>query len=66
MPKKEALMVLNEIELHAIVGDCPYIVQYIDSFIQDTRVNIIMEYCSMGDLQGHLQQRVKNKTPLDL
>lgn len=29
----------------------PYIVTYIDSFISDTKVNIIMEYCENGDIQ---------------
>jgi serine/threonine protein kinase len=28
----------------------PYIVTYIDSFISDTKVNIIMEFCEHGDL----------------
>lgn len=30
--------------------DSPYIVGYLDSFIEDTNINIIMEFCQHGDL----------------
>jgi serine/threonine protein kinase len=29
----------------------PYVVGYIDSFISNEKVNIIMEFCEGGDLQ---------------
>lgn len=33
----------------------PYIVKYYDSFVQDnTKINIIMEYCEHGDLHSYL------------
>lgn len=38
----------------------PYIVSYIDSFISDTKVNIIMEYCDHGDLESYLLNKAKN------
>ena len=49
MPKEIALEQLIEIELLGEL-DSPYIVGYFDSFIEDTKINIIMEYCSNGDL----------------
>ena len=40
----------------------PYIVQYIDSFIEDNNLNIIMEYCNGGDLNQFL--KLQSKKPL--
>ena len=40
---------MQEIELLAIL-ESPYIVGYLDAFIEDTRINIMMEYCHNGDL----------------
>jgi NIMA (never in mitosis gene a)-related kinase len=37
----------------------PYIVAYIDSFVSDTKVNIIMEYCEHGDLQSFIINKQK-------
>ena len=50
MPKREALQALNEIDVHGQIADHPYTVKYHDSFISDTKVNIVMEYCPNGDL----------------
>jgi serine/threonine protein kinase len=44
MPKEIALEQLMEIELLGEL-DSPYIVGYLDSFIEDTNINIIMEFC---------------------
>ena len=41
----------------------PYIVQYIDSFVCDTKVNIVMEFCDSGDLQTFIQTKSKTKHP---
>jgi serine/threonine protein kinase len=58
MPKKEALQAMNEIEIHGQLSESPYIVKYIDSFISGAnKVNIVMEYCSGGDLQSMLRNR---------
>lgn len=57
MPKREALQALNEIEIHARLANSPYIVKYYDSFISGTKVNIIMEHCPNGDLQGLLRTK---------
>ena len=37
----------------------PYIVSYINSFVSDTKVNIIMEYCEQGDLQSFIFNKQK-------
>lgn len=44
MPKEIALEQLMEIELLGEL-DSTYIVGYLDSFIEGTNINIIMEYC---------------------
>lgn len=44
MPKEVALEQLMEIELLGEL-ESPYIVGYYDSFIESTKINIIMEYC---------------------
>jgi NIMA (never in mitosis gene a)-related kinase len=37
--------------------DCPNIVKYHDSFVSDdTKINIIMEYCEHGDLHSYLKK----------
>jgi NIMA (never in mitosis gene a)-related kinase len=37
--------------------DSPYIVRYYDSFISNnSRVNIVMEYCDQGDLHKFLKK----------
>ena len=35
----------------------PFVVGYIDSFISDKKVNIIMEFCENGDLQSYLDTK---------
>jgi len=35
----------------------PFIVQYVDSFIEDSALVIIMEYCSEGDLSSHIKKK---------
>ena len=45
-----------EIELLAEL-ESPYIVGYLDAFIEDTRINIIMEFCSNGDLQSYIKRQ---------
>jgi NIMA (never in mitosis gene a)-related kinase len=38
----------------------PFIVQYVDSFIEDSSLVIIMEYCSEGDLTSHIKKMKAN------
>lgn len=37
--------------------ESPYIVAYYDSFIEDNRINIIMEFCQHGDLESFLKRQ---------
>jgi serine/threonine protein kinase len=46
---------LGELESTFIVG-------YYDSFIQDTMINIIMEFCQNGDMQSFIKRQ--NGKPL--
>ena len=49
---------IEEIELLKNL-DSPYVVGYIDSFIDsDLSINIILEYCPGGDLQTHIVKTV--------
>lgn len=49
---------LEEIELLRTL-DSPYVVGYVDSFIDiDLSINIILEYCPGGDLQTHIVKTV--------
>lgn len=60
MTEKESLAAIEEIELH---GRCnsPYIVKYYDSFLDNMgRINIVMEYCSNGDLHTYLSNRTRH------
>ena len=49
MPEKYGLKALDEIKI-MINLNSPYIVQYIDSFIIDQEINIVLEYCDNLDL----------------
>lgn len=40
---------IQEVQLMARLNS-PYVVKYYDSFIEDSRLHIIMEYCEKGDL----------------
>ena len=55
VPKQAALEAIQEVELLAQI-DSHFIVGYIDSFIHDTKINIIMEYCQHGDLSKLIQK----------
>ena len=55
LPEKVALEALKEIELMYTL-DSPYIVQYIDSFVENDMVNIIIEYCPCGDLNAAIEK----------
>jgi len=50
MSKEQGLGAMQEIELMGEI-DCPYIVCFLDAFIVDTKINIVMEHCQHGDLQ---------------
>ena len=56
MQKDSAMEALIEIELLADF-DCHFIVGYFDSFIVDTQINIVMEYCQHGDLNSYIKKQ---------
>lgn len=56
MPKEIALEQMMEIEMMGEL-DSQFIAAYLDSFIEDTKINIIMEYCQNGDLQSFIKRQ---------
>lgn len=56
MQKEGAFEALNEIELLRTI-DSQFIVGYFDSFIVETKINIVMEYCHYHDLHGVIKKQ---------
>lgn len=56
LEKDGALEALNEIDLLRTI-DSHFIVGYYDSFIVDTQINIVMEYCQNHDLHGLIKKQ---------
>lgn len=54
--KENAIEALMEIDLMARL-DSHFIVGYFDSFIEDTKINIVMEYCQHSDLCSHIKKQ---------
>lgn len=52
--EKEQLEAVHEVHVMAAM-DSPFVVRYYDSFIDDGKLCIIMEYCEKGDLQKVLK-----------
>jgi serine/threonine protein kinase len=40
-----------------------YIVGYVDAFIHESRVSIVMEYCENGDLESYIRGRQEKPLP---
>lgn len=55
VPEKVGMEALNEIEIMGSL-DSPYIVGYIDSFIADQKIHIVLEYCAVGDLNSLVEK----------
>ena len=49
MPENKALEAFTEIETMQKL-DNPFVVGYIDSFTEGMNINIVMEFCTGGDL----------------
>ena len=43
-----------------------YIVSYLDSFIDDQKINIVLEYCPLGDLNTMIFDENKSNHQFDL
>lgn len=56
LPKEGAFEAMQEIATLAAL-DSHFIVGYMDSFIDDTSINIIMEYCQHGDLSTCIKKQ---------
>jgi len=61
LPKEAAFEALQEIELLAEL-DSPFIVGYLDAFIVESQINIVMEYCQHGDLCNLIKKQNGKKT----
>ena len=51
VPHEVGIEALKEIETMQTL-DSPYVIGYYDSFIQDQKINIILQFCPYGDLNG--------------
>lgn len=56
VPEKVGIEALNEIEIMGSL-DSQYIVGYIDSFIADQKIHIVLEYCAVGDLNSLVEKQ---------
>jgi serine/threonine protein kinase len=51
VPEQIGHEALAEIEMMCML-ESPYIVGYFDSFIDDQKINLVIEYCPNGDLNS--------------
>lgn len=71
--KKVALGMLNEEEQEKALREVellrslkhPNVVEYVDSFIEDEMLHIVMEYCEGGDLAAQLKAHKKRGAHVD-
>lgn len=56
MTLDESMKALEEIQFMGQLSS-PYIVKYIDSFVEDNGIHIVMEYCELGDLLKNITKR---------
>jgi NIMA (never in mitosis gene a)-related kinase len=65
VPDHIGLEAMQEIEIMQLM-DSPYIVGYLDSFIDGQKINIVLEYCPMGDLNSLVEkQKIAGKPFVD-
>ena len=53
---------INEVKILASL-DSPYIVKYYDSFVEDKKLHIVMEYCDKGDLSQAIRSQMGRFLP---
>ena len=53
---------INEVKILASL-DSPYIVKYYDSFVEDKKLHIVMEYCDKGDLSQAIRNQMGRFLP---
>lgn len=59
MTREQAFVAMEEISMLGSLSS-PFIVSYIDSFVSGTKVNILMEFCELGDLQSLIMCKVRS------
>ena len=64
MSKREQEEAYNEVRVLASLSS-PYVTRYFDSFMEDTKLHIVMEFCTMGTLHGYLKGRKGMLVPED-
>lgn len=60
MSRAEQIDAIGEVKLLADMHS-PYVVRYLDSFISPDSLNIVMEFCNYGDVQGLLKKAKTKK-----
>ena len=55
VPDSVGMEAMQEIEIMQLM-DSQYIVGYLDSFIDGQKINIVLEYCPMGDLNSLVEK----------
>mmetsp|Transcript_13612 Transcript_13612/g.20477 ORF Transcript_13612/g.20477 Transcript_13612/m.20477 type:complete len:329 (-) Transcript_13612:34-1020(-) len=61
MSEDEKKGALTEVDLLSTLGSHQYIVHYIESFIKENTLHIVMEYCKGGDLSAKILHRRKER-----
>jgi NIMA (never in mitosis gene a)-related kinase 1/4/5 len=56
LSKKHQQESLHEVTILSSLS-CPYIVKYFDSFVENSTLHIVMEYCEKGDLSQILKKK---------
>ena len=63
LSEREQRSAYNEVKiLYEIMS--PFIVTYYDSFLDGGTLNMVMEYCDLGDLQQALKRQAKTEKPV--
>ncbi|CTQ40743.1 Protein tyrosine kinase [Babesia microti strain RI] len=60
---REKKLCLTEIEIISNIHH-PYIVEYRESFVEDGKLNIVMQYCAGGDLYKYISYQRKRGIPI--
>ncbi|OEH74142.1 NEK kinase [Cyclospora cayetanensis] len=63
VPQKERMACIDEVKLLAAL-DHPFIVRYLDSYVEGQSLHIVMSFCDGGDLAGLLRAREDQNAPL--
>ncbi|KNG75424.1 other/NEK protein kinase [Plasmodium falciparum IGH-CR14] len=63
MSQKEKRQCLKEVELLSKLNH-PFIVKYIESYIEGDTLRIVMKHCKGGDLYHYIQNKKKQNTPI--